>query len=572
MASIKSTIPFELTPQNLTSGSEYVVRRRQVELPANEATSFGSGTYANQLGIYRSQFNIGSSGIEYLDGMNSYMRLKLSVEVESQPRTGAANGNDKFLRAFLDEGGIHSLIRTLTIQLRNGTRIEHIENYNKVYAVLSNLRHNAEHIDSVESAQSGDSMGYKPYLDPYRFHTDNAVILPANSQVLGQLGTITASAMANLPQADATNAANAAAINAAIDVAANNVRTLTNARLNQVGLIEPARLKFGAKLGVTGADPGVNVAAETVNAVEHWVTFKPMSNFLQHSKFIPLPFLQQLQVVIEWERPNIGLFMDKCVRSTGAALAQIYDSDILNYKVSSPVFVANMVEPSPAITNMMEKQFMGDGIPLAFLSYKTNRKLETGTNINQEISSNFRSARFVLTTFMEDLAFTESNASKAYRCNSTFRKSGLKDWVFKSGGQRWPESGPVLTSISGASYMPAETFTLAQIAVNSHGSVMHDTRIRQWEYQDDYKKFVSNATNGNGTQIWDSTKFIIGAALSRGDSFTGADLTNNSLFLEANFDNGVDATTYFQNKNVFTIISFDAVLTISKASGAVVRY
>lgn len=549
MAAIKSTIPFELTPQNLTSGSEYVVRRRQVELPANEATSFGSGTYTNQLGIYRSQFNIGSSGIEYLDGLNSYMRLKLSVEAESQPRTGAANGNNKFVRAFLDEGGIHSLIKTLTIQLRNGTRIEHIENYNKVYAVLSNLRHSAEHIDSVESAQSGDSVAYKPYLDPYKPHGWASTIIPARSLQLVSV------------RDPADNEMTLAEITAEFKNMVDNPN-----------LIEPARLKFGAKLAVTGDDPGVNVPAETANSVEHWVTFKPMSNFLQHSKFIPLPFLQQLQIVIEWERPNIGLFMDKYVRTTGAALAQIYDSDILNYKISSPVFVANMVEPSPAITNMMEKQFMGDGIPLAFLSYKTNRKLETGSNINQEISSNFRSARFVLTTFMEDLAFTESNASKAYRCNSTFRKSKLKDWVFKSGGMRYPESGPVLTSITGASYMPAETFTLAQIAVNSHGSVMHDTRIRQWEYQDDYKKIVSNAANGNGTQILDSTKFIIGAALSRGDSFTGADLTNNSLFLEANFDGNVDDGTYFQNKNVFTIIAFDVVLTISKSSGAVVRY
>jgi hypothetical protein len=247
-------------------------------------------------------------------------------------------------------------------------------------------------------------------------------------------------------------------------------------------------------------------------------------------------------------------------------LANIVAADTLDYTVSQPVFVANFVEPSPAITNMMEKQFMGPGIPISFLGYKSFRKIETGASVNMEISTNFRSARFVLAAVMEDEAFTEGNASKAYPSNSTYRKSGMQDWIFKSGGMRFPENGPIDTR----TIYSAETFTNALIAVNSHGSVLHDTRIRQWEWQSDYDKVYSGA-GGNKT-IADSTKFIVGAPLCRGDAFTGADLTNNSLFFEANFNNGAGANTYVTNKNVFTVIGYDAVLSISKESGSVIRY
>lgn len=503
MAAIKSTIPFELTPQNLTSGSEYIVRRRVNDIPANESTSFGS---ANS--VYNMQFNIGSSGVEYLDGMNSYIRCEL------QTATTPEGGHT--VRAFLDEGGIHSLIKTVTIQLRNGTRIEHIENYNKVYAMMSNLRHNAQHIDSVESAQSGDSMAYKPYLDPYKVHGWGSTIRPARSF---QLVSVVDDAADQMTLAEIT--------------------TEFKNMVDNPNLIEPARRKFA-------------------NNALHVVTFKLMSNFLAHSKYIPLPFLQQLQIKIEWERANIGLFLDKYVTASGAALVNIVDADTLNYTITKPVFVANLVEPSPAVTNMMEKQFMGSGIPISFLGYKSFRKSETATNINQEISANFRSARFVLTAMMSDESFTDGNSSKGYPSNSTFRKYGLTDWVYKSGGMRFPENGPISCTTAYA----AETFTNALIAVNSHGSVMHDTRIRQWEWQDDYKKSYSGVLAQN--DITDSTKFIIGAPLCRGDAFTGADLTNNSLFLEAN-GAGV-------NRNVFSVIGYDVVLSISKDSGAVVRY
>lgn len=532
MSKIKSVMPMSLIPMEITSDSEYVVRRRSSEIPANESTTFGSTP-----GNYRCQFNIGSSGIEYLDGMNSYIRCSLTVAT-------AAEANNT-VRAFLDEGGIHSLIKTLTVQLRNGTRIEHIENYNKVYAMLSNLRHNAQHIESIESHQSGDSMSYRQYLDNYKAQNDNAAILPAD---VGNLSVAAASALVpvtalELPNADALTGA------IARGALQTNLRAELDriARGSSIGLIEPARQKMA-------------------NTAEHIIVFKPMSDFLNSNKYIPLPFLQQLQIVIEWERPNIGLFLDKFVTATGAALSNIVDADTLNYTISRPTFVANLVEPSPAVTNMMEKLYAGPGIHMQFLSYKSNRKIETGASINQEISTTYRSARYVLAAVMEDEAFTEGNAAKAYHSNSTFRKSGMTSWIFKSGGMRFPEHGPIDTR----TIYSAETFASSMIAVNSHGSILHDSRIRPWEWYSDYTKTLSGV-GGNKT-IADSTKFIIGASLSRSGAFTGADLTNNSLFLEAEFDNGAGANTYVGNKNLFTVIGFDAVLSISAQSGSVLRY
>jgi len=496
MAAIRSVVPLELTALELSSSSEYIIRRRQSEIPANESSNFGSVS-----NVYRTQFNIGSSGVEWLDGPNCYFKCNLTVAAA----TATANTD---IQAYLDEGGIHSLIKSVEIRLRNGTRLEFIENYNKYYSVLSNLRHSPDHIESVESHLSGDSMGHFPAIDPYRPHPADTVIPVANE----------------------------------LKITAD-----TDGQLYR----QPRAL--------------------FANGTQHTAVFKLASNFLNNIKYLPLPMLQQLQIVIEWERASLGMFMHKKATANppavlGTPVAIVDAADTINYTVSSPVFVANLVEPSPSVVASFEKMYKESSVDLYFLSHRTQRKIETSAAINMEVSTQFRSARYVLSVICQDEAFAESGNAKGYPSNSTFRKSGMTSFVYKSGGMRFPEHGPINTSVA----YGAEALNSALIAVKQHGSIQHDTRIRPWQFVSDYNKKYYDTT-GLKT-IADSTKFIIGASLCRGGDFTGADLTQNTLFLEATFDAGAGANTYVGNKNVLTIIGFDAVLSLSARSGAVLRY
>ena len=282
--------------------------------------------------------------------------------------------------------------------------------------------------------------------------------------------------------------------------------------------------------------------------------------------------LQQLQVVIEWDKTALGAYMVERERvdannNNRGNIAALTAGNTLTYSISTPVFVANLVEPSQSVIAAFERTYKESSIDLYYLSHRTQRKIETSQSVNMEISTQFRSARYVLGAIFEDNAFLESGNGRGYRSNSTFRKAGMTSYVFKSGGMRFPEHGPVDCSTT----YGAEALNNALIAVKQHGSIQHDSRIRPWQFYSDVEKKYSTSGNASVT-ILDSTKYIFGASLCRGDNFTGADLTQNTLFLEANFDLNAGGNTYFANKNVFTIVGYDCVLSLSARAGAIVRY
>jgi len=275
--------------------------------------------------------------------------------------------------------------------------------------------------------------------------------------------------------------------------------------------------------------------------------------------------LQQLQVIIEWDKAALGTYVLKRTAPAGVPAALVAGNETLTYSISTPVFVANLVEPSQSVIAAFERTYKESSIDLYYLSHRTQRKIETSPSVNMEISTQFRSARYVLGAIFEDQAFLESGNGIGYKSNSTFRKSAMTSYVFKSGGMRFPEHGPVDTSVLYGS----EALNNALIAVKQHGSIQHDSRIRPWQFFSDISKYYTEINNA-AVEVKDSTKFIFGASLCRGDNFTGADLTQNTLFLEANFVFGADG--YVNNKNVFTIVGYDCVLSLSARAGAIVRY
>jgi hypothetical protein len=364
---IISVPPNELDLETLTSSAEFVARRRTVEILPTEQLTYGSAS-----GNYRCTFNIGSSGSEWLDGINSYFRLNLTA-------SAATTTANRTVQAYLDEGGIHSLIKNFWIQLRNGTRIESIEDYNKLYSIISNATMSPYQVQTVEAHQSGDSMSYRPYLDQWKTASD-----VFNNQ--GGLNPF-------LPAASLLLAADVAD-------AANPTGAQTRTALN--------RLDDG-NLGRFISSP----RAKNCDGNAHVITFKLMSNFMNHLKYLPLPMLQQLQIVIEFERPSLGLFLEKfstVVAGVGGVSGQdlVAADDSLQYSITGIRYVANMVEPDQYIVDKFMKAWNSDGVSLSYQTYRRDKKkIPNGTTFSGEIPVQYHSIRHILAVLVDDAAVVE---------------------------------------------------------------------------------------------------------------------------------------------------------------------
>lgn len=507
---VVAVAPGEITIDQLSSGSEYIKGRRIVEILPDSQSSYGSGS-----GNYRATFNVGSSSNEFLDSLNSYFKCDLTVT------TTAATPGTYTLKAHLDEGGIHSLIKSITIQTRNGVRIEHLDNYNKLYAMLRNATMSSNHVNSVSSFECGDSLAFRPFLDPNQLYFDNSPIIPGDD---GEFLAIP-------------------------DVATNSAADINTALHNgKIRLYEPARRKF-------------------CNGSANKCSFKLLSDFLSQIKYLPLPMLQQLQIIFEFERPSLGLFITKRTTADGTALKGIVSADSVSYSVDNFRYCANMVEMSENALASYNTAYENGGISLPFQSYRSFRYALSGTSGNFEVQFGAGSVRYALLAIMSNHSFTESDQAKSYRSNSMFLKDQMKSYSFRSGGKVYPANSP----IDVATQYSAEAFTQLMIALNQHQNTLMDTSMRVYEWDNSILNSISAAEaegNNTGLAITDATKFMIGCDLTDINTFSGLNTVGNNLVADISFNSAPQV----YGRNAFVVLCFDNALTLSKKLGTLIRY
>ena len=121
-----------------------------------------------------------------------------------------------------------------------------------------------------------------------------------------------------------------------------------------------------------------------------------------------------------------------------------------------------------------------------------------------------------------------------------------------------------------------------QLALECHGNTVKDSSFKPHEFFS--QNFVRTYRTGVGAEAYkgvtcisnDSLKACFGAQLSRGSSFTGADLLQNDIIAEFDF-NGNDlkaasgVVTTPQDMYIRSWIAHDRILTINR-SGITVKY
>ena len=140
---IEHSVSQKFSDHALISSDRSILSRRQVEIIPREASTFGSqtvtdvaynGTLSNKM-----TFNL-SDPRHYCDWKNTYFHMELKV--------GASSSGGADIKAFLDNGGVHSLIKSVVIR-HGSAEFVRLENYNKYYNIMNLAKNSADYRDMM---------------------------------------------------------------------------------------------------------------------------------------------------------------------------------------------------------------------------------------------------------------------------------------------------------------------------------------------------------------------------------------------------------------------------------------
>jgi hypothetical protein len=542
----KSEIPLEFMNGMMHSNDLDVLRKVQREVIPRELSSFGvqtepsvvsTDTLSNKLTFYVSDPR------NYVDLVNSYFTADWKAVVST-------NGGNA-LAAFMDVGGIHACIKTLTIKV-GGTILMRLDDYNKWYNVNNLVTHSSQYADYMLANSLDGQIDYETEQDvSIQVPTTAANLAAATISAAGVIAALggdgTRAQVGDLIRFNGTGGIQYGRVKA---VAANSIELSPNGAavwiasiagaVTEISIVRRRYETTRSNCVNFGIAPGAAVAA--ANVPYQKIQWRLPVGCLSFLKYFPLPYIQNvapLEIEFEFVDPRLALCLRDPVSATIAG-------NKLGYLISRPRFVVSLVEPSDKVRDMHDKMYNANGIWFPYLNYRRfqNRLAAADTDIVATIQTNVSSARHVfsvLTGQANDDAATPG--TQAVKSQSTFYRSLMKYFRFQSGSLQFPDYGNCQCGDAFAS----EAFAQLLMAFNVKENTVHKMRIAPWEWQ---------STS--------SEKFIIATDLAKDDSmWTGVSLKNNFLELALS----KDASAF--PLNVYTFLGFDAALCISKDTLAV---
>jgi len=448
---INPVVPVSAMPQQMVSSKKYIKDRRLVEIQPQSQVSY---TYTGNNVI---RFDINSPS-DFIDFQKSYVRLQLTCVLNN-------SGSDDTTK-YLSEGGAHCLFRTLEISTQTGTTIQRIERYNKLYAIMSQVRHAPQYIDSVLHRE-GDSWNVRDEVVRAQGYEDLAY-----SQTEANYDHTLGAAEQILILATTAGAA---------DVSGQ-------IRVGDMIRIETAVLNFTARvltlvsaLAITVEGlPAVDIAANAILSLKIWrdngdfamvptrkrvannagsvLCFQPWAPFFEMGDWFPLFLVRGgISVQFSLERDALSLVSGAAPRgSAGFAAA--------SYTITNPVYCADMITPMESLSQSYIDMFNQQGLSFAFTGYRHFMDIQSGGGsgiYGSNINSNVRSATHILTKLQNLRAETTTtgtvNAGKStYTCDSVAQglKAQLSRYHYESGSSRFPLASPTdLTNYTNAEAM-----------------------------------------------------------------------------------------------------------------------
>jgi len=547
---ILPSIPNEFSPSVPTSSSDFVVSRRMREYVADGQTTFSyDGTNVIKFTL--------NSADSFLDGRNSWLQFKLWA-------TAAAGGNwtaQELSSRFLESGGAHSLFRRLRISLSNGTIISDYD-YSALYSMVRQHTMSTQHLEHQEGLSSYDGL------------QDDIYDATCNQQIVKPQGV----ALAN-GGLTARNAANGCAtftyagigndvklgdevvLNCSISGAAAFAQSaLTNSIVGKVRSITDADnvlLEMAVDYGAYAAGAAMtNIRGyHIVNRGDlsaRWrgaqgsseagavlCKIKLFSDFFNNIKYLPLPFLRNLTIELELNRPAHSVVIPKSF----AALTPNFV-----WTIKDPVIVANLVTPSESLMNAYVDQYNSEqGIMLHWIDYQSNKRTLTSgaTSESVIIPSNCHSALAILVAQKPDFCESVNASTWCNDTNGISVKGRIQSYQFQIGSEYFPfnrsvRCGEGADATRATCELPGvlsngNAWNYVLTALDSHGAKYECSSIIKQDYLAVNNIAVPSVGVGFGTDgrflMLDSSKFYMAARLDRDNNYTGVDTSNNDIQL-----------------------------------------
>lgn len=541
-----------------TSTANFIVSTRFQEYLSDTTGEYQPGQ------IVRYTINSADS---LLDGRNSYFRFQLN------PNFG---GNVNSPR--IDIGGIHAMINTFRILLSNGTEIERLDQYNKLYSIARRYMLDNDYVKNLEPSLSQDSLTDLWYKeDSFELPLIDAAatnFTVADSKVIALVANATHYISVGDYVEVVGRAAGSGASGIVMAVAAQTFTLDSVARGGDIAIGAISRIIVWKKYkgeraiitnqqgfdqyGVANAASGFALAGGNIQ-----VMFKPFSDFFNNSKMIPLMFIRNLQFELTLEQPNLCFFQESLVAG--------YDGTVGNqftYTVSDCRFVACLRQPTGGLKDSLKDQYNSPmGLPMAFTSFWHTQTSINGTDSYQSvIPTRVKSCRGVITAHYYPYSETSVQGAQQYRSISTTPKDGITGYQYIIGSQRFPAYAEVKTN----GILNGEMMQHALSVQGALGIPNHPSSVSRSEFNANNTFPVNSYAPAPLAVVRtqnESKAFIMAINTSSFDMYScGADLTSNQLQLQVTRTGGFNGQVV-----VRTFVLHDRMLLIS-ASNSVVLY
>lgn len=518
------------------STANFIVSTRYQEFLSDSSTPYNPGS------IVRYTINSADS---LLDGRNSYFRFQLNP-----------NFGDNINSPRIDIGGIHAMINTFRILLSNGTEIERIDQYNKLYSIARRYMLDNDYVKNLEPSLSQDSLTdlwYKEDSFEYPGIDIGVSTFTATTGVVAALlGAVNATQYISVGDyveiVATTSGQGGSGVVVSVGAQTFTIDNVGDALKDIDNLGVPPRTmsriivwkKYKGEraiitnqlgddqYGQTNATSGFALAGGNIQ-----VMFKPFSDFFNNSKMIPLMLMRNLQFELTLEQPNLCFFQESAIAG--------YDGTAGNeftYTISECRFIACLRQPSEMLKNSLLDQYNSPmGLPIAFTSFWHSQNTITSDATYQAIiPTRVKSCRGIISAHYYPYSETALQTAQQYRSISTTPKDGITGYQYIIGSQRYPSYAEVKT----AGILNGEMMQHALSVQGALGIANHPSSVSRPEFNAN-NTFPANsyATVGAFRDKNESKAFIMAVNTSSFDSYScGADLTSNQLQLQVSRTGG----------------------------------
>jgi hypothetical protein len=586
---VSPELSYKLAPGHLGSADTLIRSRKQVEVKPQSSETIELYPAPTS----RTEFVLNAhSG--WMDNSKSHLEFEVACYA-------ADTAHAKVLRALCTGGG-HALIRNISVVDGSGTEIDNVPEYAKLYGVMSNNTQSPEHVEKCGMFCGDSVQPYSIQSSSYEIGEGNKYRNTVNRD--GALDVTYANAGPTLTLNSGTfyewlSVGDRLVIHHSAGTDLGIVLTINDART----VVTLSVALGGARTGITGiyydndssneimpstrryvATRNTNdiTSATTAVSTGGWVKLqlKLAIPFLQQEEYIPLLFIPNMRIIIEWNPAWMCLMVGQRAL-TGAKKFGV--------RIQNPRYIMSIVEPVEQVIADWHARYMSDqGLIYHFVSYYNHRKwFQSLSNDSWVVPCTFVSARAAISAIYPSSCFVQSDTtvqngttgvsdSFSIDKTGTFILAKMDEYEFVVGSDRYPLDGRVKCDFLGGENLLHNLKTLG--AADSKDLKLRFSPIELRAIHPTDQDLQYGCSFGGSTQnaYEESIKTIFTADLTKEGELSGVSLRNQDLqpmFYHSSQSLFTNGGSYTTNSNVgvyiLTWVPHDRVVRVSKADGGV---